>query len=109
MKKLPDLHNLDFRTLGFMDGANGMHEQSFYNDEYGITFITRQENRNSPWKTTITIKCLSGQVFKTAEELRAALEKNALKIPEKDVVNLNKGISGLAENILKERRKTKCK
>jgi hypothetical protein len=62
-----------FRTVLFLDGANGYKMQGRVNDELGIYVTSEKESRRDPFFHSVTMDGVDG-IFASIDELRSAIK-----------------------------------
>lgn len=66
--KLPE--KLTGSAVMFLDGKNGMHEQMFRNEEYGLNIFNIKESRDHNWKIVITVDAIPNKEFSSLKEIK---------------------------------------
>jgi hypothetical protein len=96
---LPD--EILFRTVMFLDGANGYKMQGRVNDDFGIYITSERETRRDPFFHTITMTGFGG-IFDTLEELRDAIK--AANREQADYIRQLESVNAPADEIAEAKK-----
>lgn len=97
--EIPD--EILFRTVLFMDGANGYKMQGRTNDEFGIYITSERETKNDPFFHAVTMDGVEG-IFGSIGELREAIK--AVNREQDDYVRQLESVNAPADEIAEAKK-----